>query len=96
MNAEKWHHSEICIAINDKTQGSIAKNLRCDELLYYTFDNHSAGERIFKIGEHLVKLWPRVWCLVFFDSRCSRRHNAGVWSSNQSLKGAVNQYKLSA
>jgi len=18
-----------------------------------------------------VKLWPRVWCLVFFDSRCS-------------------------
>jgi len=33
MNAEKWHHSEIRIAINDKSQGSIAKNLRCDELL---------------------------------------------------------------
>jgi len=25
MNAEKWHHSEIRIAINDESQGSIAK-----------------------------------------------------------------------
>ena len=56
MNAEKWHHSEIRIAINDDSQGSIAKNLRCDELLYYTFFVYSAGERIFKIGEHLAKL----------------------------------------
>jgi len=56
MNAEKWHHSEIRIAINDESQRSIAKNLRRDELLYYTFIVHSAGERIFKIGEHLAKL----------------------------------------
>ena len=56
MNAEKWHHSEIRIAINDESPGSIAKNLRCDELLYYTFVIHSACERIFKIGEHLGKL----------------------------------------
>ena len=56
MNAEKRHHSKICIAINDESQGSIAKNLRCDELFYYTFITHSAGERIFKIGEHLAKL----------------------------------------
>jgi len=55
MNAEKWHHSEIRIAINDESQGSIAKNLRCDELLYYTFIIHSVGERFFKIGEQLVK-----------------------------------------
>ena len=54
MNSEKWHHSEIRIAINDESQGSIAKNLRCDELLYYTFIIHSASERIFKIGEHLA------------------------------------------
>jgi len=53
---KNWHHSEIRTAINDESQGSIAKNLRCDELLYYTFIIHSAGERIFKIGEHLVKL----------------------------------------
>ena len=55
MNAEKWHHSEIHIAINDESQGSIANNLRCDDF-YFTFIIHSAGERIFKIGEHLVKL----------------------------------------
>jgi len=55
MNAEKWHHSEIRIAINDESQGSIAKNLRCNELRYYTFIIQSAGERIFKIGEHLAK-----------------------------------------
>ena len=56
MNAEKWHHSEIRIAIYDESQRSIAKNLRRDELPYYTFITHSAGERIFKIGEHLAKL----------------------------------------
>jgi len=56
MNAEKWHHSEIRIAINNESQGSIAKNLRCDELFYYTFINHTASERIFKIGEHLANL----------------------------------------
>jgi len=56
MNAEKWHPSEIRIAINDESHGCIAKNLRCDELLYYSFIIHSAVERIFKIGEHLAKL----------------------------------------
>ena len=56
MNVEKWHHSEIRIAIIDELQGSIAKNFRCDELVYYTFIIHCAGERIFKIGEHLAKL----------------------------------------
>jgi len=56
MNAEKRHHSKICIAINDESQGNIAKNLRCDELLYYTFMTHSPVEKIFKIGEHLAKL----------------------------------------
>jgi len=56
--SEKWHQSEICIVINDKSQGSIAKHLRNDDLLYYTFITQSAGERIFKIGEHLAKLQP--------------------------------------
>jgi len=51
--SEKWHHSEIHIANNDESLGSIAKNLK---LLYYTFIIHSAGERIFEIGEHLAKL----------------------------------------
>ena len=56
--SEKWHQSEICIVINDKSQGNIAKHLRNDELLYYTFVIQSAGERIFKIGEHLAMLQP--------------------------------------
>ena len=60
---QKWRQSEICIVINDKSRGSIAKHLRYDELLYYTFIIQSAGERIFKIGEHLAKLQGKmVYC----------------------------------
>jgi len=80
MNVEKWHHSEIRIAINDESQGSIAKNLRCDELVYYTFIIHSAGERIFKIGEHLAKLRAKSltvsytqFSLHFCPQRCRSR-----------------------
>jgi len=65
MNAEKWHNSEIRIAINDESQGSIVKNLRCDELLYYTLIIHSASERIFKIGEHLVKLRAKSLTVIY-------------------------------
>jgi len=78
--SEKWHHSEIHIATNDESQGSIAKNLKCDELLYYTFIIHSAGEKISKIGEHLVKLqvkWLTVsytpFALHFCLQRCRSR-----------------------
>jgi len=53
---KKWRQSEICTVINDKSQGSIAKHLRNDELLYYAFITQFAGQRIFKIGEHLAKL----------------------------------------
>jgi len=49
--SEKWHHAEIHIAINDDI-GNIAEKLKCEELHNYTFIIHSAGERIFKIGEH--------------------------------------------
>jgi len=80
MNAEKWHHSEIRIAIIDESQRSIAKNLRRDELLYYTFIIHSAGERIFKIGEHMAKLRAKSltvsytpFALHFCPQRCRSR-----------------------
>jgi len=80
MNVRKWHHSEIRIAINDESHGSIAKNLRCDELLYCAFITHSAGERIFKIGEHLVKLRAKSltmsytpFALHFCPHRCRSR-----------------------
>jgi len=56
MSLHYWRQSEICIVINDKLQGSIAKHLRNDESLYYAFITQSAGERTFKIGEHLAKL----------------------------------------
>jgi len=80
MNAEKWHHSEIRIANNDESQRSIAKNLRRDELLYYTFIIYSAGERVFKIGEHLAKLQAKSltvsytpFALQFCPRRCRSR-----------------------
>jgi len=76
----KLHHSEIHIAINDASQGSIAKNLRSDELLYYTFIIHSAGERIFKTGEHLAKLSAKLlavsytsFAMHFCPQRCRSR-----------------------
>jgi len=56
MSLHYWRQSEICIVINDKSQGSIAKHLRNDESLHYAFITQSAGERTFKIGEHLAKL----------------------------------------
>jgi len=77
---QKVAYSEIRIAINDESQDSIPKNLRRDELLYYTFIIHSASERIFKIGEHLAKLrakWLTVsytpLALHFCPQRCRSR-----------------------
>jgi len=78
--SETWHHSEIRIAINDESQCSIAKHLRFDVLIYYTFITYSAGERIFKIGEDLAKLqakWFTVsytpFALHFCPQRCRSR-----------------------
>jgi len=56
MTVRKWHQSEICTVINDKSQGNIVKHLRYGEIRYCAFITQSDGERIFKIGEHLVKL----------------------------------------
>ena len=75
---KKWHHSEIRIAINDESQGSKTKNLSCDELVYYPFIVNSAGERIFKIAEHLAKLRAKSltlsytpFALHFYPHRCT-------------------------
>ena len=78
--SENWRQSEICIVINDKSQDSTAKYLSYDELLHYKFVIHCAGERIFKIGEHLAKLQAK-WLIVsyapfaldFCPQRCRTR-----------------------
>ena len=77
--SEKWHHSEIHIAINDESQVSIVKNLKCDELLYYTFITYSAGEKMSKIGEYLAKLrakWLTVSYTPFALHFCRQRHRS--------------------
>ena len=72
--SEKWRQSDICIVINDESQGSIAKNLTKNESLYYTFITQSADKRIIKIGEHLAKLQVIVsfppFALHFCPQRC--------------------------
>jgi len=70
INVKKRSQSEICIVINDKSQSSIAKHLRNDELLYYTFVTQSAGERIFKTSERLMKLQAKWWLFSALNSHC--------------------------
>jgi len=66
--------------INDNSHGNITKHLGCNVLLYYKFITHVAGERIFKICEHLAKLrtkWLIASCApvasCFFPQRCWTR-----------------------
>ena len=60
-----WPKCEICIVINDKSQVSIAKHFSWDGLLYSKFITQFGNERIFKIGEHLVKLQAK-WLIMSF------------------------------
>jgi len=63
--SENWRQSEIHIEINDKSQGSITKHLSCDEFLHYKYILQSAGERVFRISEHLAKLQAK-WLIVSY------------------------------
>jgi len=58
-----WRQSEIFVAINDKSQDSIAKHLSYDGRLHYWYIIQFAAERIFKIDEHLAKLQAK-WLIV--------------------------------
>jgi len=51
------------VLINDKSQGNITKHLMCYLLLYFKNITQLASERIFEIGEHLVKLRTK-WLIV--------------------------------
>ena len=62
MNAEKRHHSEIRIAINDKSQGRVAQAFRAWWVTLLYIYHPICWWNIFKIGEHLAKL--RAKCLI--------------------------------
>jgi len=51
--SEKWRQSEIRIEINDQSQGSIAKHVRSDELLY----KHLSINLLVKEFLKLVNIW---------------------------------------
>jgi len=74
-----WWQPEICIVINDKSQGSIAKHLSRGNLVPYKFIIQFPGERFFKIDEHLVKLQAK-WLIVsyapFALHFCPQRHGS--------------------
>jgi len=70
--SENWWQSEICIVINDKSQGSTAKHLSCNGSLHYKFITQFAGERIFNIGEHLAKLEAKWLTFVLKDAELAR------------------------
>ena len=53
MNAEKRHHSEIRIAINNESQGSIAKNLGA----MGHFTTHLSFTLLVKEFLRLVNIW---------------------------------------
>jgi len=63
--SENWRQAEICIVVNDKSQGSIAKHLIFDGLLRYNYITQFGGERISKISEHLAKLQAK-WLIVSY------------------------------
>ena len=54
--SEKWRQSKICIVINDKSHGSIARHLRRDELRYFT--THLSLSLSMKEFLKLVNIWP--------------------------------------
>jgi len=51
--------------INDKSQGSTANHLSCDELLHYRFIIQFAGEIFLISGEHLANLQAK-WLIVSY------------------------------
>jgi len=67
---KNWQQFEICVVINDKSQGSIAKNLSWDGLLHYKLIIQFACERMFlnrrTFGEVTGKMVAYVVCLLVY------------------------------
>ena len=56
-----------------------------------------ASERNFKIGQHLTKIWTKIWWHVFFDSRCMLHSNRNtvlivvlVWTEYDVMQKIMN------
>jgi len=67
----------------DISQGSVATRLGCGGVFIcdcYKFPTESNTERILKIGQHLVKLWARVRCLIFLT------HSVYTYMVGQKIK----------
>jgi len=79
--SENWRQSEMCIVVNDKWQGSIAKHLSYDGLLV-KYATQCAGERIFflnwwtfgKVTDKMVDCFMRSIRLALFPQICRTRH----------------------
>jgi len=57
--SEKKRHSQTNVSINDKSQGSVATNLRCGKIFNSVVANLSLSQAVKKaiqIGEHLTEL----------------------------------------
>ena len=54
---------EICIVINDKSQGDLG-------MMNSLFITQSAGERISKTSERLMKLQTKLWLFSALHSHC--------------------------
>ena len=48
MNAEKWHHSEVRIAINDESHGSVATCLKRGRIFKHEFVANLLPSRLLK------------------------------------------------
>jgi len=55
----------LLIVVNDKSEKNTAKHVSREGLLHYKFIIQFSGERVYKIGEHLVTLQAR-WLIVSY------------------------------
>jgi len=74
--SENWRRSEMCIVINDKSQGNIAKHLSWEVFIHYKFIIQFAGDKKLNLAQHLANLqakWLIVSCALFALHFCPPR-----------------------
>jgi len=70
IHTSDWHQ----FADSHISRGSVPTYLRCDGIFKYEFVANLPlslpAKEFWKLDNIWGKLWARVWCLVFFDTRC--------------------------